>query len=137
MKPYKGLYYINSHGKKVHARTKMRPFDLLSPKAKTIFLMTAIGITQKQIAQHLGVSHSTISTMWLRIRQRLNLACHADATCLALKEKLITGTISVQFQATVAASETPGQSLPTDTLPQPHVAQRPRLASVSDLPQKR
>lgn len=59
----------------------------LSDRERQIVKLGARGLTDKEIAERLAVSITTVRTYWVRLRRKLNASNRAQAIALALHEK--------------------------------------------------
>ncbi len=55
----------------------------LSMKQLQIVTCAAAGLTDKETALRLGVTHATISTHWVRLRGKMGATSRTQATCIA------------------------------------------------------
>lgn len=70
-------------------RGDMSPQSLLEPREIEIFTLMAQGLTNHEIAEHLGLSPKTISNSSQGIKEKLGIHRAADITRLAVKHGLI------------------------------------------------
>lgn len=74
----------------VSAIKDTNPEKLLSPSELKVFVLTADGATQSQLANELDVSLKTVSTLFNSVKVKLGVETHADITKLAIEYGLTT-----------------------------------------------
>lgn len=74
----------------VSAIKDTNPEKLLSPSELRVFVLTADGATQSQLANELDVSLKTVSTLFNSVKVKLGVETHADITKLAIEYGLTT-----------------------------------------------
>jgi PAS domain S-box-containing protein len=58
---------------------------LLSEREREVLFLAADGLTDKEIAQHLGIGPKTVRTYWDRMRAKLGAASRTQALAMALR----------------------------------------------------
>ena len=64
--------------------------DELTKREKQVLLLAACGLTAKESAERLGISARTVSTHFMHIFEKLNVAKRAQAVVRALELGVIT-----------------------------------------------
>src|SRR5688500_16170551 len=68
----------------------------LSDREGQIMLLAADGLTDKEIAQRLGISAGSIRTYWDRMRQKLNAKSRGEIIARALREAYTEAATTVR-----------------------------------------
>lgn len=66
----------------------MEAQDPYSPRERKIMLMAADGLTDKEIADRLGITHSTVTTYWTRVRKKCGASSRSEALMKILGQEL-------------------------------------------------
>ncbi len=74
----------------VSAIKDTNPEKLLNSGELRVFVLTADGATQSQLASELDVSLKTVSTLFNSVKVKLGVETHADITKLAIEYGLTT-----------------------------------------------
>ena len=69
----------------------------LSDRERTVLLLAAEGLTDKEIARKLGLSHKTIGTYWDRMREKFTASSRTQVLAKFLKIQLGENVLDGDF----------------------------------------
>lgn len=69
--------------------TDLSPFEHLTPRELQVLELVAQGMTNKQVAQELGIRQSTVRNSLYVIFQKLDVQCRTQAVVKAMRRGLI------------------------------------------------